>query len=182
MNPGALLKFMWGEYYYDAGKKTISKTPPGANTKIMFVAMVMTPLVDRYNKFFDETTKHNTSLLREMHQTVKEKFSKLMPMEHGILKMVVDHLPSPDKAQQKRIKVFCPYFAQPKIKPEHEPIKQAIITCNQSDDVPTTVYVTKMQPFSSRLFDITVHATERSTESQRLIGVGRVFGGCIKVG
>lgn len=51
---------MWGDFYYDAGKKNISKTPPGQNSKIMFVSMVLGPLVERYNKFFDEKTKHNT--------------------------------------------------------------------------------------------------------------------------
>lgn len=96
MVPKVLLKFIWGEYYYDPSEKKISKTPPGDNAKIMFVSMIMNPLVERYNKFFDEETKHNTALLREKHSVVKEKFSKLMPMEHGILKMVVDHLPSPN--------------------------------------------------------------------------------------
>lgn len=49
MKPAALLKFMWGEYFYDAGKKNITKTPPGENSKIMFVNLVLGPLVDRYN-------------------------------------------------------------------------------------------------------------------------------------
>lgn len=57
--------------------------------------MILQPLVDRYNKFFDEESRHNTAILREKHALIKEKLSKLMPMEHGILKMVVDHIPSP---------------------------------------------------------------------------------------
>ena len=110
MNPGALLKFMWGEYFYDAGKKNVAKKPIG-NQKIMFVSMVMGPLVERYNKFFDEQTKHNTSMLRDRHAEVKEKFSKLFPMEHGILKMVIEHMPSPAEAQKNRLKVMCPFLA-----------------------------------------------------------------------
>ena len=84
-------------------------------------------------------------------------------MEHGILKMVVDHLPSPKDAQQKRLKVFCPFLAQPRIRPEFEPIKKAIVDCNQGsnsteeekNDVPMTFYVTKlykMQNFNIRNF------------------------------
>lgn len=98
MNGAALLKFMWEGYYYNHGTKQISKQPPSAGSKIMFVQLVMDPLVERYLKFFDEETRHNTSLLKERHQIVKEKFSQLMPMEHGIMKMVVDHLPSPSDA------------------------------------------------------------------------------------
>ena len=44
------------------------------------------------------------------------------------------------------------------------------------------VYVTKMQPFSSRLYDITTRSLEKSEEKQRLIAVSRVFSGTLKVG
>ena len=57
--------------------------------------MIMEPLVERYLKFFNKEVQQNTALLRAKHIEVKEKFSKLMPMEHGIMKMVVDHIPAP---------------------------------------------------------------------------------------
>jgi len=61
----------------------------------MFVQFIMDPLVERYLKFFNKEVIHNTVLSREAHTTIKEKLSKIMPMEHGIFKMVVDHLPTP---------------------------------------------------------------------------------------
>ena len=39
-----------------------------------------------------------------------------------------------------------------------------------------------MQPFSSRLYDITTRSLEKSEEKQRLIAVSRVFSGTLKVG
>lgn len=48
------------------------------------------------------------------------------------------------------------------------------------EDVPTTVYVTKMQPFSSRLVDLLVR--EKAEGKQTLIGVGRVYSGTLRVG
>ena len=50
------------------------------------------------------------------------------------------------------------------------------------EDVPTTVYVTKMQPFSSRLVDLLVRTTEKAEGKQTLIGVGRVYSGTLRVG
>lgn len=95
MNGKALLKFMWDPYYYNAANKQVSRNPPTTSSKVMFVQFIMDALVDRYLKFFNPEVIHNTVKCREAHSTVKEKLSKIMPMEHGIFKMVVDHLPAP---------------------------------------------------------------------------------------
>lgn len=109
-----------------------------------------------------------------------------MPMEHGIFKMVVDHLPNPQEAQANRMKIFCPFLCQPNLKEQYHGLKEAIEKCESGlrgdKDVPTTVYVTKMQPFSSRLYDITARSTEKSIGSQRLIAISRVFSGTLRVG
>lgn len=44
------------------------------------------------------------------------------------------------------------------------------------------VYVTKMQPYSSRLVDLLVRAQEKAECKQTLIGVGRVYSGMLRVG
>ena len=48
--------------------------------------------------------------------------------------------------------------------------------------MPTTVYVTKMQPFGARLYDITTRSMEKSTDPTRLIAIARVFSGTLHVG
>lgn len=87
---------MWGQYYYNAGTKQVSKIPPSSSSVEMFVAFIMDPLVEKYRKFFSEEKSKNTALLREQHAKIKAKLSKLMPVDEGIFKMVIDHLPSPD--------------------------------------------------------------------------------------
>ena len=51
-----------------------------------------------------------------------------------------------------------------------------------SEKYPLVVYVTKMQPYPSRLYDITTRSQEKSQGSQRLIGYARVFSGTLKAG
>jgi len=58
----------------------------------------MDPLVELYKKHFNEETMKSTSLIREAHVKIKTRLSKQMPAEEGILKMVVENLPSPCEA------------------------------------------------------------------------------------
>ena len=172
MNPKALLKFMWEQYYYIPSTKTMIKNPPSANSKVLFVSLIMEPLVERYNQFFTPEVLVSTAQIKDAHSTIKEKFSKLFPMEHGILKMVVDHLPCPLEAQKDRLRVFCPFLTQPDLPEKYTQIKSSIEQCKsdlylkQEEEVPpTVVYVTKMQPFSARLYDITTRAEKKSTDT-----------------
>lgn len=72
-----------------------------------------------------------------------------MPMENGVLRMVVEHAPSPIQAQKYRYKKYCPLLDSPNPSEDLKIIKNAIVNCEinltSSDDIiPTTVYVTKM--------------------------------------
>jgi translation elongation factor EF-G len=60
-------------------------------------------------------------------------------------------------------------------------IKTSIIKC-QNTDAPAVVYVTKMQGFDSRLYDVITKSNTVSTEKQRLIAFARVFSGCLSRG
>ena len=44
------------------------------------------------------------------------------------------------------------------------------------------VYVSKMQPFNSRLYDIATKSAQRSETTQRLVAVSRVYSGTLRVG
>ena len=147
----------------------------------MFVQFVLNDFVNLYGKYFDEETRNNTALSKEAFSKIKERLRKLFPLDQGILKMVIEHLPSPDQAQGNRFKQFCPALANPKAPPAVVAIKDAIIQCANTN-APTIAYVTKMQAFPSRLYDILTKSEEKSTEKQRLIAVTRVFSGCLKTG
>jgi len=40
----------------------------------------------------------SSAKIREAHMKIKERLQKFMPVELGILKMVIEHLPSPIEA------------------------------------------------------------------------------------
>jgi len=72
MNPKALVKFMWGQYYYNNATKQVSKVMPSTNSQEMFVTFIMDPLVAKYRKIFSEERTLNTAMLREQHTKIKE--------------------------------------------------------------------------------------------------------------
>ena len=60
----------------------------------MFVYFILNPLVEKYKKIFNAEVMKSSSLIAEAHVKAKNRMSKFIPMEDGILRMVVDHLPS----------------------------------------------------------------------------------------
>ena len=60
----------------------------------MFVQFVLEPLIGEYKKLFAGDMS-NTVVYKEARMKIKTLLSKWMPMEKGILGMVVQHLPSP---------------------------------------------------------------------------------------
>lgn len=113
MNARALQKFLWGEYYYRASDKKIFSKPPTAESKPMFVQYVLDPLVKEYKKLFYDGIVVNSVEYREAKTKIKNVLCKWMPVEKGILSMVVLKLPSPVLAQRNRVSVFCPALNDP---------------------------------------------------------------------
>jgi len=95
-------------------------------------------------------------------------------MEKGILGMVVQHLPSPRVSQESKLEVVCPSLLS-----QQGPLKEALAKCANSSEVPTVAYITKMQPVSSRLYDVVTRAQTVSTGPVRSIAFSRVFSGCL---
>ena len=101
-----------------------------------------------------------------------------MPLQKAVLSMVVNKLPSPLDAQTMKVDALSTEFKRNT--PRYLALKQAIVKCNRED--PIVVYVSKMQPFNSRLYDIATRSAERSATSLRLIAISRVYSGRLKVG
>ena len=116
--------------------------------------------------------------------------AKQMPLDEGILKMVMEHLPAPVDVQGERIRNFCPIMDDKRQGNKYDGVKVPIQQClsgllkGQETEVPTTVYVTKMQPYSSRLYDITTKnfGANPNQEKQKLVAISRVFSGNLKKG
>lgn len=137
----------------------------------MFVTFVMDPLVKEYKKLLTPDLVSNTPQYREARMKIKNLFSKWMPMEKGILGMVVQHLPAPTAAQKNRASIFCPALVNEADKTVHKneqdylKLKNSVLECNNSADEPVVAYITKMQPFSSRIYDVLTRASSKSAES-----------------
>ena len=116
----------------------------------------MQPVVQEYRKIFSEDMLTNTNLLREGHRKIKEKMFKFMPIEKAILSMTVRHLPSPLEGHPRKIDSLAVDF-RTKVQ-SYLPCRNAIIQCNEEE--PIVVYVTKMQPFSSRIYNVASRTNE----------------------
>lgn len=115
--------------------------------------------------------------VREARTKIKAQLTKWMPMEKGILGMVVQHLPSPRGAQESKLGVVCPQLLS-----QQGPLREALAKCANAAEGPTVAYITKMQPVSSRLYDVVTRAQVPSTGPVRSIAFSRVFSGCLTKG
>mmetsp|Transcript_25604 Transcript_25604/g.19367 ORF Transcript_25604/g.19367 Transcript_25604/m.19367 type:complete len:115 (+) Transcript_25604:100-444(+) len=100
-----------------------------------------------------------------------------MPVEKGILSMVVQHLPSPNVAQKNRLAVICPQLTK-----KASLLRTQIEECSQDEGAETVAYITKMQPFNSKIIEALTRIPNASGNSQAMIGFARVFSGRLKLG
>ena len=82
----------------------------------------------------------------------------MLPLKTAILKMVTEHLPTPQMAHKAKIDTLSAEFK--KKTPLYLPVRKAITEGCQTE--PVVVYVSKMQPFNSRLYDIATKSAQRS--------------------
>ena len=152
MNPRVLQRFLWGDYYYS--EKKVFRQPKHDRHRPMFVQFVLDPLLGEYRKTFDAIDVSSAVEVKEARMKIKAQFTKWMPMEKGILGMVVQHLPSPLKSNEFKLPVICPaleseYPKYPKvyddkILEEWKNLKSAIIKCSNKLEDPAVAYITKM--------------------------------------
>jgi ribosome assembly protein 1 len=76
MNPKALCKFMWGQFYYDQNQKAVKQKPINNQSQEMFVTFIMDPLVELMRKHFNEEVMKSTEKIRESHLKVKNRLFK----------------------------------------------------------------------------------------------------------
>ena len=128
MNPKALKKFMWGQFYYVSSQKKIVKVRPRDDANEMFVQFAMQPLVAEYRKVFNEDMITNTTLLKEAHKNIRTKMFKMVPINRAILSMVVRMLPSPLEGQKRKIDSLAADFRNKNR--AFTMARKAIMSCN----------------------------------------------------
>ncbi|KAF0984832.1 hypothetical protein FDP41_000731 [Naegleria fowleri] len=123
MNKNTLQQTLWGDFYLNAKKKTISKKPLRDDQPNMFVQFILQNIYNAYDcvlinrdeekiKKMIQSLELNLSkafLSKNDHKTqLKTLMNQWLPLSDSILEMVVTKLPNPQEAQKERILDLIP--------------------------------------------------------------------------
>jgi ribosome assembly protein 1 len=190
-NANKLVNLLWGKFYYNASTKKVTTKPINSSQKTMFSSFILKPLIDEYKKVSNSGFEKDSQKYRLILEKVKGKLSKWLPIAKTIFKVIIDHLPSPLEAQKARIKVLCPKLFKSKLTPDLQVLKRAVENCDNSELAPVVIYISKMMPINSMqipdlrdqyLQQIRANPDSVASDSQSLIGFGRIFSGRIRKG
>jgi ribosome assembly protein 1 len=116
-------KCLWGNYYFNAKQKKVSKTPPGPTSLPMFVQFVLEPIWKIYDqvhnvKDYDALRKMLSAinvtvgkLNGEARQDIITVMSTWLPIDKSIMALITTQLPSPVTAQKDRVDTISPLLA-----------------------------------------------------------------------
>jgi len=169
-----LMGKLWGDNYFDKDKKmwsTESTNADGTKLTRAFCQFVWEPIRQLFDAILndkkDKIEKILTGLEIQLKQADRELdpksflkcvLQKWLPASDALLGMIVQHLPSPRKAQNYRTELL--YTG-----PLDDYMAKSLKACNQTG--PLMVYVSKMVP---------------SADKGRFIAMGRVFSGAVESG
>lgn len=167
-----LLKYMWGDYYYDKKTGKFTKVQPTPETEPVFCEFVLKYLYEVINAAMDNNAeviekvvkRYSIKLEKEEKEERDRKMAKALmrnwlPMSNCLLKMIFKKLPSPIEAQKYRSKYL--YTG-----PMDDEAGVAMTNCDPNG--PVMMYISKMVP--------------EKEGSGRFYAFGRVFSGTIKAG
>ena len=168
-----MMEKLWGDWYFDAGRKVWTTSDKGGSLERAFCQFIMTPITSLFEAIMAEKHGKVKKMLKAIgielksdekelvgKQLLKRVMQKWLPAGETILEMIVLHLPSPAKAQKYRVDTL--YDG-----PLDDKTAQAIRTCDTSPGAPLCMYISKMVPTSDK---------------GRFYAFGRVFSGKIATG
>ena len=170
-----MAKRLWGDNFFDPAKKAWTKkdvsTITGKPLRRAFCQFVMDPIAkifkmamnDKKEKLFALLGKLGVVMSKDDQALTQKKLLKRcmqcwLPASEALLEMMIEHLPSPVKAQKYR--ADCLYSG-----PLDDDACNGIRSCDP--DGPLMLYVSKMVP---------------STDKGRFTAFGRVFSGTVRSG
>ncbi|XP_052206412.1 uncharacterized protein LOC127810862 isoform X2 [Diospyros lotus] len=165
----ALLKSLWGPWYFNSktkmivGKKGISG---GSKARPLFVQFVLEPLWQVYQAALEPDgdkgvldkviTSFNLSIPprelqnRDPKAVLQAVMSRWLPLSDAILSMVVEYMPDPIAAQSLRIARLLPQREiindgiPPNVLAEAELVRRSVEACDSRPDAPCVAFVSKM--------------------------------------
>jgi elongation factor 2 len=169
-----MAKRLWGDNFFDAKSKKWKKKgvgDDGSELRRAFCQFVMDPIEkifklamnDKKEKLFGLLTKLGVTMSNEDQQLTQKKLLKRcmqcwLPASEALLEMMIEHLPSPNKAQKYRVDTLYSGSMD-------DEAAAGIRTCDPNG--PLMLYVSKMVPASDK---------------GRFTAFGRVFSGTVKTG
>jgi elongation factor 2 len=168
-----MMEKLWGDWYYDAARKTWTTSDGNGTLDRAFCQFIATPLCTLFVAIMNEKHGKVNKMLKAIgvelksdekelvgKQLLKRVMQKWLPAGDTVLEMIVLHLPSPAQAQKYRVDTL--YEG-----PLDDKTAEAIRTCDTSDGAPLCMYISKMVPTSDK---------------GRFYAFGRVFSGKIATG
>jgi ribosome assembly protein 1 len=158
-----LEKYLWGDYYLDSKTKRVltSKHLKGRNLKPMFVQLVLenvwavyeattggdkgkgdATLLEKITRSLSITIPAHVARSRDPRALMTTVFSSWLPLSTAVLVSVIEHLPSPPRAQAERLPALID--ASPGFDHIDCSVRDSMISFKTSRNDPAVAYVSKM--------------------------------------
>lgn len=114
-----------------------------------------------------------------------------LPFDRIAMNTIVTQLPNPREAQKFRLEKICPLLYNIEHNPSKDPqeqeqllkLRKSVIECNNSEDAPLVMYISKMVSVPNEYINDTLSDTViPSDQKGRFIGFARIFSGRIQRG
>jgi elongation factor 2 len=168
-----MVEKLWGNWYFDAGRKVWTSSDKGGTLERAFCQFIATPITTLFEAIMNEKHGKVNKMLKAIgvelkgeekelvgKPLLKRVMQKWLPAGDAVLEMIVLKLPSPAAAQKYRVDTL--YDG-----PLDDKTATAIRTCDTRPGAPLCMYISKMIPTSDK---------------GRFYGFGRVFAGTIATG
>jgi len=171
--PENLIQKLWGNWYFDAERKTWTTMNKDGKLERAFCQFIATPIASLFEAIMNEKHQKVAKMLKAIgvelkgeekeltgKALLKRAMQKWLPAGDAILEMIVLKLPSPAVAQKYRVDTL--YDG-----PLDDKTAVAIRNCDTSEGAPLCMYISKMVPTSDK---------------GRFYAFGRVFAGTVATG
>eukprot|EP00744_Colponema_vietnamica_P009733 GILI01013812.1.p1 GENE.GILI01013812.1~~GILI01013812.1.p1 ORF type:complete len:823 (+),score=188.48 GILI01013812.1:184-2469(+) len=183
---------LWGNKFFDMKNKTISTTPKRDDHPPIAIQMILNPMWQLHQTFladdFDEAACITMSeklgidpkVWNKPKHSARVKLSALlkhwMPLATSVLNMICEHSSSPIESQQRRLpRLIAEFDSLP------EDLKEALNSCNPSDEVPAVAFISKLLDTES-MAGQTIGAGSGKQLEDNFVGFARVYSGKIRKG
>lgn len=200
MNKERLQKFLWGDFFLDPKTKKVGSGKSGK--KSLFVQFILDNIwaiygavdsqdVPKLAKIADALgvtlNDRDLDVSRDPRTLLKTIFHQWIPVSRAVIISMIYKLPSPLEAQKKRTKSILENSPSGDL--VDSKIQDAMKNCDQQG--PICAFISKVlqvpkKELPNSLIDkvagLRMHAQQEDNEEEVLLGVARVYSGCIEPG